>query len=111
MDHRIPFRFLEAVSGQSIEVYLDERLSFRENLVLLKSLCGKDYTDALIYDPYKKVFLDRNTALSKFAFQGFICLKLFARTSDRRAKRIDDDLGIGVEAGVHALASEAGGDV
>ena len=41
MDHRIPFRFLEAVSGQSIEVYLDERLSFRENLVLLKACAGK----------------------------------------------------------------------
>ncbi len=111
MDHKIPFRFSEAVSGQSIEVYLDERLSFRQNLLLLKSLYGKDYTEALIYDPYKKVFLDRNTVLSEFAFEGFVSLKLFTCPADRRTKRIDDDLGVGIEAGIRRLAAEAGRDV
>ena len=77
MNHRISLRLMEAVSGDTMEVFLDERLSFTENFEMLKSLCDKDYTKAEVYDPYKKVFLDRNTSLSEFGFQGFVFLKLF----------------------------------
>ena len=77
MDRRIAFRFIEAVNGNSLEVFLDERLSFKENFEMLKKLLDKDYTKAKIYDPHKKVFLDRNTALREFEFKGFVSLKLF----------------------------------
>ena len=74
---RIPVRLKMVKSGTFIEAFLDDRLSFRENLSLLDELTSEDTADAEVYDPYKKIFLDRNIRLSEFGFSGFILLHLF----------------------------------
>ena len=56
---------------------LDERLSFKENFVLLKELIQVPLEDVKVYEPYKKIFLDRNIPLSEFHFSTFILLHLF----------------------------------
>ena len=76
--HKIYFRFKDVVSKKVYEVCLDERLSFDANFAMLEPIIGIDLRGVKIYDPYKKVFLDKEEPLSTFEFEGFIFLELFS---------------------------------
>ena len=75
--NEILIRFVIVKNGKIIEASLDERLSFRNNLRHLGELAGEDLSQASVYDPYKKIFLDRNIVLAKFNISRFITLHLF----------------------------------
>ncbi|MBR4470855.1 MAG: hypothetical protein IKS54_06055 [Erysipelotrichaceae bacterium] len=69
-------RLKEVRTSSIIEAAFDTRLSFSENFTLLGQLLEIDLTNAQVYDPNKKIFLDRNIALSEFGFSRFIFLHL-----------------------------------
>ncbi len=74
----ILIRFKIVKSGKIIEARLDERLSFSSNLRYLSELAGEDLSEAKVFDPYKKIFLDRNIVLARFSIRRFITLHLFS---------------------------------
>ena len=71
------FRLTDVVRRETFEVRFDSRLSFRNNFSILSQMIGKDYSEAEIYDPDKKIVLDRNIPLTEYEFAGFIRLHLF----------------------------------
>ncbi len=75
--HRIAFRLCFVESGIVKEAYLDERLSFAENFVMLSEISGCRFENGVIYEPNKKIFLDENIPLKEFHFSGFPCLLIF----------------------------------
>lgn len=64
-------------NGRIIEVWLDERLSFNDNFAMLKDMTEEDLDDVRVYDPLKKIFLDRNVPLADYGFRGFMKLHIF----------------------------------
>ena len=64
-------------NGRIIEVWLDERLSFNDNFAMLKDMTEEDLDDVRVYDPPKKIFLDRNVPLADYGFRGFMILHIF----------------------------------
>ncbi len=82
--HRIAMRLKEVRNGRITEAFLDDRMSFRENFILLEEIAGINIHDAEVYDPYKKIFLDRNIRLSEFGFSGLVLLHLFHHREDFR---------------------------
>ena len=76
--HKLTVRMKDVRSGQIIEAGLDERLSFKENFALLKQMTEIPLDETRVYDPYKKIFLDRNIALLEFHFSSFVLLHLFS---------------------------------
>jgi hypothetical protein len=75
--NEVYLRLTDVVRQETVEVRFDRRLSFRENFSLLKQMIKRDYEEAEVYDPDKKIFLDRNIPLSEFEFAGFVRLHLF----------------------------------
>ena len=69
-------RFTDIIRRETFEVRFDSRLPFRDNFSILSQMLGKDYGEAEIYDPDKKIFLDRNIPLAEYGFAGFIRLHL-----------------------------------
>ena len=81
-------RLTDVISQETVEVSFDSRLSFRDNFLLLKQMIGKDYSSAEVYDPDKKIFLDRNIPLSEFEFAGFVRLHLFIQPHPASGYRV-----------------------
>lgn len=75
--HRIAVRFRVVRNSRIIEAFLDRRLSFKENMDMLNRIMEEKINDFYVYDPYKKVFLDRNMPLSEFSFRSFMFFYLF----------------------------------
>ena len=75
--HEILIRFRFITEEKTIECALDERLSFRENFLLLKELSEIDCKEILIYDPQKKIFLAEDLPLKQFNICRFILLYVF----------------------------------
>ncbi len=75
--HKTAIRFLLIRNDQPIEAFLDERLSFNDNLTIINSLCEEDLSHFEIYDPVKMIFLDKDTPLKNFDLQGFPLFYLF----------------------------------
>ena len=75
--HRLKVRMKDVKSSMIIEAALDERLSFRDNFKLLDEMLEISLESAQVYDPYKKIFLDRNIVIADFHFGSFILLHLF----------------------------------
>ena len=75
--YRIPIRFRIVKTGEILEVYFDVRLSFRENMEMLNRIREEKITDFRVYDPHKKIFLDRNIPLKEFHIERFILFCLF----------------------------------
>ena len=50
-----------------------------ENFKILEAILDMRLKEAMVYDPYKKIFLDRNIPLKSFGFKGFVLLYLFNR--------------------------------
>ena len=76
--HEVMIRFRLVQSGKIIECLLDDRLDLKENLAILSDLTGEDISGSLVYDPIKKIFLDRNIPLSSFNMDYFMMLYLFS---------------------------------
>ena len=77
--HKVLFRLVDVSNKKTAEVSLDERLSFKENFKILEMILNMRLKEAMVYDPYKKIFLDRNIPLKSFGFKGFVLLYLFNR--------------------------------
>ena len=75
--NQVLIRFRKIKENEVMEVCFDERLSFKENLTLLKQINNEDHLKGRIYDPIKRVFLNRDVAISEFGFKGIVCLHLF----------------------------------
>ena len=71
-------RFKIIKTGKIIELILDSRLSFKDNLELLSEIADEDFNNVLIYDPIKKIFLDTDVELSRFNISYFMTLHLFS---------------------------------
>lgn len=76
--HEVMIRFKLVRLNRIIEVSLDRRLSFSENLRYLEELEDLKLEGSEIYDPYKKVFLDRDLPLERFEIGYFITLHLLS---------------------------------
>ena len=76
--YKILIRFLFINNGRIMEVYLDDRLSFNDNLKLISNITNLDNNEYLVYDPIRKIFLDRNIPLNMFEIETFRMFYLFA---------------------------------
>ncbi len=77
MKHEVQIRFRIVKNSHIIETSLDERLSFKDNLRILSEICDEKIIDAEVYDPMKRIFLDKEVPISSFSFQYFVSLYLF----------------------------------
>ena len=75
--HKIPIRFRIVRTGEILEVCFDIRLSFIQNMELLNQADRVVADDFRVYDPHKKIFLDRNIPLSEFHLERFMSFCLF----------------------------------
>lgn len=75
--YEILIRFHRVIDNTIIEAKLDYRLSFLENFKLLESICEINLSNSLVYDNYRKQFLNMNTKLEEFNINSFIELVLF----------------------------------
>jgi hypothetical protein len=80
---KVLIRFRKIKDNEVLEVCFDERLSFTDNLKLLREINGEDHQRAMIYDPIKRVFLKRNVPLKCFNFKGIVSLHLFDQFEKR----------------------------
>lgn len=77
MKHRILFRFRIVRNDRIYEVYFDDRLSFDDNFRLLRNILNELNDGLEIFDPVKKVFLNKSVPIRKFCFAEFIQLLVF----------------------------------
>ena len=75
--NQVLIRFKKIKENEVMEVCFDERLSFMDNLKLLKEINNEDHLKGRIYDPIKRIFLDRKVPISQSGFKGIISLHLF----------------------------------
>ena len=77
--HKVLFRLVDVSNKKTAEVSLDERLSFKENFKILETILDMRLKEAMVYDPYKKIILERNMPLQRYSIKGFVLLYLFNR--------------------------------
>lgn len=70
-------RFKVVKDERVIETYLDERLSFNENLKYLSNITDFDTDGFKVYDPNKKVFLNNEIPIEVFNINSFMLMYLF----------------------------------
>ena len=75
--HEKLIRFKIIKDDRVVETYLDERLSFDENIKLLANITDFDTDGFKVYDPDKKVFLDNKIPIEVFNINSFILMYLF----------------------------------
>jgi len=75
--HKLLIRFKIVKLDRIIETYLDERLSFKDNLVLLSDLLDIDIKDCVVYDNNKKIFLKMDVPIREFTINYFVYFYLF----------------------------------
>ena len=77
MNNEILLRLMIVRNKKIIEACLDDRLSFKENFRYLQQLTGEDLSEAIVYDPIKKLFLDENIPIRDYRIGYFMLLELF----------------------------------
>lgn len=70
-------RFKIIKDNRIIETYLDERLSFNDNLKMLANITDFCVEGFQVYDPNKKVFLDNEIPIEVFNINSFMLMYLF----------------------------------
>lgn len=75
--HEKLIRFKIIKDDRVIETYLDERLSFNENLKYLARISDFDTDGFKVYDPNKKVFLNNEIPIEVFNISSFMLMYLF----------------------------------
>lgn len=70
-------RFKIIKDDRVFEALLDERLSFVDNFNMLVNIADFDLDGFLVYDPYKKVFLNNETPIELFNINSFRLMYLF----------------------------------
>lgn len=76
--NKVILRFYIVYSKEVIETIFDLRLSFKENIKLLKDLYKlKDEEDMYIVDPYKMIALKKDIPLNLFNFKNFMTLYIY----------------------------------
>ena len=76
--HEIMIRFRFIACDRTLECALDERLSFEQNFRLLEQISDVRCENIAIYDPEKKIFLNKDLPLSEFNICRFILLYVFS---------------------------------
>lgn len=77
MMYEVLIRFKIVKDDRYIEVCFDSRLSFKDNLKILSEIINDDLSNMEIYDPIKKMFLDKEIPIGDFNISYFISLQLF----------------------------------
>lgn len=72
MNNKILVRLRIMKSNEILEVYLDSRLSFKENFSLLGF--SEEYW---VYEPRKGLFLNRTVPIAEFNIDGFMAFNLY----------------------------------
>lgn len=76
--NKIILRFYVVCKKEVFETIFDLRLSFLENIKLLKEVYSLDKDkDMYIVDPYKMIALKKNIPISKFNFKNFMTLYIY----------------------------------
>lgn len=75
--HEVMIRFRFVSRNQTMECSLDERLSLNDNFLLLKQIGDLRAETCEIYDPRKKIFLNKDIPLREFTISHFILLYVF----------------------------------
>lgn len=75
--HNKLFRFKIIKDDRVIETYLDERLSFNDNLKYLSKIVDFDADGFKVYDPNKKIFINNEIPIEVFNINSFMLLYLF----------------------------------
>ena len=68
-------RFKYVKYDKSFEVVFDSRLSFKQNLYLLKNIYKVD--NFIVFDPVKMIFLKTDVPLSSFNMTSLMLLELY----------------------------------
>ena len=71
------FRFKIIKNGNIIEAYLDERLDFKTNMKMLDEIVDEDLHKFEIFDPNKKIFLNKDIRIADYFFGNFALLYIF----------------------------------
>ena len=75
--HKVLLCFKVIRTGKILEVCFDDRLSFEENFRMLEKISETGFRKLIIYDPIKKIFLDRTIPLSEFNLKTLALFYLF----------------------------------
>ncbi len=70
-------RLFLVMEGESVEVLLDRRLSWKENLKILGELLDQELEEMEGMDPLRKIFLDKEIPLDRFHLPSFPTFFLF----------------------------------
>lgn len=77
MMYKIMIRLRMIKDNTVIETIFDSRLSFLDNMKLLNRISDYQIDDFAIYDPNKKLFLDRNSPVALFNINSFMMFDVF----------------------------------
>lgn len=75
--NKIILRFIIVKKNKTFEVIFDQRLTFIENFMLLKSLYDLDIDHYYIFDVKKQIALKKDVPLREFNFKNFKTLYIF----------------------------------
>lgn len=70
--HRILMRFKIVKTGRIVEAYLDRRLSFYDNFILLEKMLDERIAGYRVFDQNKGIFLDMNIPIEEFDIKTFM---------------------------------------
>ena len=70
--HRILMRFKIVKTGGIVEAYLDRRLSFYDNFILLEKMLDERIAGYRVFDQNKGIFLDMNIPIEEFDIKTFM---------------------------------------
>lgn len=71
--NKILLRLKIVKNGEVIEVLFDKRLCFKENFKLMEY----PFSNIMIYDPVKQIFLKTDIPLKEFNIEYFLSLYIF----------------------------------
>lgn len=75
--HKIILRFYIVKDKSVLETIFDTRLSFLENIDLLKEIYNFDLIEFYIIDPYRMIALKKDIPIKEFNFKNFMTLYIY----------------------------------
>ena len=70
-------RFKVIKDDRVFDAFLDERLSFLDNFRMLVHISDYDIDGCMVYDPYKKIFLNNKIPIEEFNINEYKMMFLF----------------------------------
>lgn len=75
--HEKLMRFKVIKDDRVFDAFLDERLSFLDNFKMLVHISDYDIDGCMVYDPYKKIFLNNEIPIEEFNINEYKMMFLF----------------------------------